>query len=565
MNGTIRMANVIVSRPLRAAIYCRVSTNGQAEADTVTQADGGAVTRETSLDTQEAVCRTFAEEQGCAVEAVFSDIFSGHSLFERPGLSALRTRVAAGGVDRVIVYAMDRLSRKMGVVAFLNDELSEVGCSLVFATEKYTDDSTGKLLQAFMEWRGESEREAFRERSTRGKMAKARAGAFLPGNRVRYGYRWANMDRTRFEPDPTTGEIVRQMFAGSAGGESLRQIAYTLTRQAVPTPSGRSTSWMHSVVRDILSDEMYTGKSFAFRRVGKLVRSRNGRKYMRLFDRPEAERIALPAGTVPALIDVDLFDTVAARLARNKAEATRYNLNPEASLLRSGHVFCGYCGRTMTVSNSAVQYRCIANGHHLGRCASPPTIALSIADEAAWSRVRSVLMDTGIIQAEVERRASDDREVERDVARIDKLIVQLDRKQANLRANLEDLDPDSAAAIRSRLRDLSEAQQAHKTERADAQSRYDRRQEDLARLHDIQEWQSRVSSNIDGLDYQGKRDALLAVGLRMTVWKKGHEPRWQITMDIDPSVVLDSSSTRSAVTCTSTTCTAQSSIWQRPS
>lgn len=560
------MPSVATSRTPRVVVYSRVSTGSQADAEDVTRADGEIITRETSLNTQEAACRALAEEQGWHVEAAFSDTFSGHSLFERPGLSDLRAHVSMGGVEHVIVYAMDRLSRKMGVVAFLSDELTEVGCTLVFVTEKYSNDSTGKLLQAFQEWRGESEREAFRERSLRGKRAKARAGAFLPGNRPRYGYKWAGGERTRFEVDPITGDVVRRIFALAANGDSLRNIALTLTREGVPTPTGQGTIWMHSVVRAVLTDEMYVGRAFAFRRSGRTVRSKHGTKYQRQFEQPEDQRIALPSGTVPPLVDEETFVAIGARLERNKVESTRRNANPEASLLRAGHIFCGACERTMVVKNAAYgQYRCVSNAHEPGRCLAPAGISLRTADDIAWARVRTALLDQGLVAREVERLALDDGAAERDVIRIDKLLAEIDRKRRNLAANLADLDPDSASEIRAMLRGLSDRRHAIEAERTEAQTRHERRQENLARVQAIQMWQGLVATNLDSLDYSGKRNALVAVGLRMTVWQKGHEPRWTVTMNIDPSTIVDSSRTRSAQTCTSTTCTGQSSIWPPPS
>jgi site-specific DNA recombinase len=530
---------------LRAVIYCRVSTSGQAEGDEVANAAGLTVVSETSLDTQEAAGRAFADEQGWHVEAVFTDVYSGHSLFERPGLTDLREYVAANHVDRVIAYSLDRLSRKMGVVAFLNDELTEAGTELVFVTERYTNDSTGKLLQAFHEWKAESEREAIVERTMRGKRAKARAGRFQPGTRPRYGYRWPAEGRTRYEIDPEKALTVQQIFAWAAAGESTRAIAMKLTRGCVPTPTGRGVTWVHTVVRNILTDEMYTGRAYAFRHVGRTVRSRNGVRYRLMTERPEDQRIALPEGTVPALVDDTTFAIVGERLATNQTEAPRNNSNPEASLLRSGFLVCGYCGNNMTVMNRVGRYRCSSNSATVDRCAGSPSISVGIADSMAWERTRAVLLDRGLIEREVARRAADDGATERNLLRVDKLLTEIDRKRKNLTANLADLDPDSAVEVRAMLRGLSDRRQALTVERDEAQARHARRQEDLGRLRTIQQWQDRVAENLDELGYAGRRDALLAVGLRMTVWKKDHTPRWEIAVEIDPDAIADSSSSRS--------------------
>src|SRR5688572_20652870 len=82
----------------RAVVYTRVSTSSQ-------EADG------TSLGTQEAACRAYCAERGYEVVAAYADTFTGAEYRQRPGLSVVREGVRAGAVDRVVSFAIDRLSR----------------------------------------------------------------------------------------------------------------------------------------------------------------------------------------------------------------------------------------------------------------------------------------------------------------------------------------------------------------------------------------------------------------------------------------------------------------------
>jgi hypothetical protein len=339
---------------------------------------------------------------------------------------------------------------------------------------------------------------------------KVRAGRFLPGNRPRYGYRWADEGRTRYEVDPEKGLVVRQIFTWAAAGESTRSIAMRLTRGLIPTPTGRGVTWVHTVVRNVLTDDMYTGRAFAFRRVSQTVRSQTGHRYRRLSMRSEEQRIALPEGTVPALVDDTTFTVVADRLAKNQAEGPRNNQNPEASLLRAGFLVCGYRGNNMNVMNRVGRYRCSTNSALIDHCPGAPSIAVGIADGEAWRRVRTVLLDRSIIEREVARRSVDDDAAERDVARMDKLLAEIDRKRKNLTANLADLDPDSAGEVRMMLRGLSDRRRAVEAERAEAQARREQQHDDLGRLRTIQQWQDRVAVNLDNLDYAGRRNAMIS-------------------------------------------------------
>ena len=143
--------------------------------------------------------------------------------------------------------------------------------------------------------------------------------------------------------DEATAPIVRRIFAAILAGRTLRGIATDLTAEGIPTPTGQA-AWKQSSVHVIAANPSYTGQAEALRHAtGKLPGG--GR---RLLPAEEQGRIALPAGTIPPLIDATTFAGVAARLARNKATAVGRLCEPEAFLLRGGYVRCGYCGRAVS-------------------------------------------------------------------------------------------------------------------------------------------------------------------------------------------------------------------------
>ena len=59
--------------------------------------------------------------------------------------------------------------------------------------------------------------------------------------------------------------------------------------------------------------------------------------------RSEDQRIKLPQGVIPAIIDAETFMIVQQQLQRNKQNAERNNQHPESALLRCGYAKCGYC------------------------------------------------------------------------------------------------------------------------------------------------------------------------------------------------------------------------------
>src|SRR4051794_2433415 len=108
----------------RAALYCRVSTDAQ-------KREG------TSLETQEAACRQYAEDHGFSVTEAYRDTYSGAELYARPAMTRLRNDAQQGAFDAVILYAVDRLARHQAHIHILVDEFKRAGVQIEFVTEKF--------------------------------------------------------------------------------------------------------------------------------------------------------------------------------------------------------------------------------------------------------------------------------------------------------------------------------------------------------------------------------------------------------------------------------------------
>src|SRR6266511_3278084 len=197
----------------RAAIYTRVSSVEQEEEGT-------------SLDTQEAACRRFAAERGCLVEDgyVYREVFSGTVLRERPRLSVLREAVRPRGITAVICYALDRLSRNQAHIYILAEEFEEAGATLQFVTESFEDSAVGRFIRSAKAFAAEVEHEKIKERTVRGRVARAQSGKLIPGWKALYGYRWADEAKGRYVPAEPEATVVRRIFAASAQGKDLSQL-----------------------------------------------------------------------------------------------------------------------------------------------------------------------------------------------------------------------------------------------------------------------------------------------------------------------------------------------------
>ena len=120
----------------RAGIYVRVSTGKQEETGT-------------SLDTQEAACRSYAIDHGYSIDEahVYRETFSGVELWERPNLTRLREAIRHKDVDVVVVYAIDRLSRDPVHLGLILTEAERPGVAVEFVSEPIDNTPEGELIR----------------------------------------------------------------------------------------------------------------------------------------------------------------------------------------------------------------------------------------------------------------------------------------------------------------------------------------------------------------------------------------------------------------------------------
>ena len=188
---------------MRIAIYVRVSTQRQAQAQTVEQ--------------QLSRLRAYISEQGWLLEPehVFvDDGYSGAKL-NRPGLDSLRDRAALAEFDGVLMTEPDRLARNYVHQMLVIEELEKHGISVQFLDRPMSDDPHDRLLLQIRGAVAEYERTLITDRMRRGRLMKYRAGKLLPWGRPPYGYR-VDPDHPR-DPDgvrldEAEAAVVTQMF-----------------------------------------------------------------------------------------------------------------------------------------------------------------------------------------------------------------------------------------------------------------------------------------------------------------------------------------------------------------
>lgn len=213
------------------AIYVRVSTDRQAQAQTIEQ----------QLERLKA--HVEMEGETLSAENIYRDDgYSGASL-NRPGLDQLRDRVRRSVVNRVMITSPDRLARNYVHQMVLIEELERAGCSVEFLDRPMSQDPHDQLLLQIRGAVAEYERVLIAERMRRGRQLRLRSGTMLPWTLPPYGYRSAPdcpRDPSSVHIEPVEAAIVRELFAQYLREkETLLSLAKYLLTLGLPSPRGK--------------------------------------------------------------------------------------------------------------------------------------------------------------------------------------------------------------------------------------------------------------------------------------------------------------------------------------
>ena len=325
-------------------VYARVSTDDQKK-------------NGYSLPEQIRGCLEYAQLHHIRVlpEWVFQEDYTGAEL-DRPQLDELRALIEQNSnIKVVIVYDLDRLSRDMVHIVILEQELAKFDVKVHYVIGQYDDSDEGQLSKEIRGAIGKYERAKIKERMSRGKRGKARAGHYVAVGPSPYGLRRIkDGDNWRLEVEESEAHIVRRIYEWYVYGEipghplTLFQIARKLTLSGVLPPGKldrfrfhlsterfKSKTWNTTTIRLILANETYIGVWYYNRRAV---------KNKKVVERPRNEWIPVK---IPAIVDGHLF-----KLAQNRLRLNRHftQPNPTNQYLMHGRLRCFHCGESVPAS-----------------------------------------------------------------------------------------------------------------------------------------------------------------------------------------------------------------------
>jgi site-specific DNA recombinase len=229
--------------PRRVAIYLRRSTDDERQPF--------------SVDAQDTALTSYIPSQpGWTLVAKYTDDASGATT-DRSGLQRALRAAKAGRFDVLLVYRVDRFSRRLSDLLDLLNELDEAGVAFASATEPFdTSTSIGRMLVQLLGVFAEFERETIIDRVTKGMHTKASKGKW-PGGTRPYGY-YVDRDTQKLVPHVEEAPHLREIFRLYTRTRiGTRAIADELNRRGVRNRTGKP--WSGYTIARIINNPAYIG------------------------------------------------------------------------------------------------------------------------------------------------------------------------------------------------------------------------------------------------------------------------------------------------------------------
>ena len=386
-----------MSKPINVALYARVSSQKQAEEETI-QSQLHELRKRIAIDQQ----HIQAELEFC------DDGYSGAELL-RPQLERLRDRVALGMVDRLYILSPDRLSRRSPHLAILVEEFKQHRCEVVFLNHAgFGETAESNLLIQMQGVIAEYEREKILERTRRGRKYSAQSGNLSVFGRAPYGYtyfRQSDGQAARWEVDPIRSEHVKMIFGLVVQKRmSLSKIVSYFREQSIPTAKGKPV-WDTATIRGILRDPAYYGTALSGK-TQRFARENVGRPKKGMPAIPRQAKVGRPRVdgekfeiAVPAIIDRELFNEAQLIMEKNRKQQRERQVNTR--YLLSGLLTCGACGsafcaRRHNNNDKYIIYRCIGADKYRRKgqdvCSATSVKGLELED-LVWTEITKLLTD----------------------------------------------------------------------------------------------------------------------------------------------------------------------------
>lgn len=316
----------------RVAIYTRVSTTEQAE-------EGY------SIDEQLRVLREYCNREGYVIHKEYADRgLSGKNVKGRPALQQLLEDAKHKEFDLVLVWKMNRLSRKLTDLTRIEEFLKKSNIAFRSFMERYeTETPSGKLQFHMMAAIAEFERDNIAENVKMGMLARAREGSWNGGRVLGYDIVSTSQNensRKKFSKlviNEREAHIVQIIFEMYTQGHGYKYITGKLNQAGYKTK--RNLSFSLNSVKQILQNPLYVGIiRFNVRRDWSEKRRNN------INPNPIMQK-----GTHEPIITQEVWDKTVSIMKSKNGRPSRVH---DGEFPLTGMIKCPVCGSSMVISRT---------------------------------------------------------------------------------------------------------------------------------------------------------------------------------------------------------------------
>ncbi|MFA4844159.1 MAG: recombinase family protein [Candidatus Margulisiibacteriota bacterium] len=363
---------------MKVAIYIRVSTEDQ-------------VREGYSLEVQKEYLTNYAHQNGYEIFDCYADEGISAGTTDRPALQRLLKDAKDKKISLVIVYKIDRFSRRLKDLLELVDRLEKCGVGFKSATEPFdTTTSAGKLMFQQLGSFAEFERNRLAERVVPGMIKSVQNGNWHGARYSPFGYTYKKGTGV-LEVNDAEAKVVKLIYRKYLAGCSINQIADYLNKSKHETRVGRY--FYTKLVRDILRSRVYIGQ-IVWNKYRYDKNQKTGKGYKAVKNDPS--KVIIAKGRHEPIISEEEFASVQKAI---ESRQTPFNRGKRGIFTFSRLMYCSKCNyRFYGVTKVANHitgildrwYRCAGRQFHYVRC-NAKGIKESVIENVILSAIQNML------------------------------------------------------------------------------------------------------------------------------------------------------------------------------
>ena len=313
------------------------------------EAQGG---ESSSITNQRMIVENYCRQNGITLVREFVDDGYSGGNFNRPGFKEMLKQLEQGKANLVITKDLSRLGRDMREASYYAEQFfPEHGIQYIAIADNF-DTEHDNIMAPFLFAMNEV---YLRDGSRKVKdvlKSKRESGQYCAC--PPYGYRKDREEKHRLAPDEMTAPVVERIFQRAAAGDSSRKIALDLNADGVIPPlkyrvlyrdefseegaARASDTWNYTTVKRILKNPVYLGHTLLGKSKKVSVKSKKKAAVPR-------DKWAVTKDTHPPLVDRVLFQRAQENLGRGSRDYRAYD-HVRKSIF-GGVAVCGKCGHSL--------------------------------------------------------------------------------------------------------------------------------------------------------------------------------------------------------------------------